>query len=562
MRKLLLTIAALLLLAGSVFAADSAVTALDTQCQVAADGSCTVQMQAQLSLAQPVSSLSVPVDSQAKSISVSGYKVRKTKAQGYTLLTLTGEGDFSGNVELAITYRLTETVTVGQDGSHGFSLSLLSPGWEYPIQAYTLSLQLPKAFTVQPEFQSGYYGDRIADYLTVDVQETTILATATQALKDHEAMSVTMTLPGEYFDLRFLPDRTAQVDRVGFWVLVAAAVLYWLAALRTRLPRATRQNLPPEGSSPGTAGFILAETPPDLALALVHWASLGYLTLRRTKKGIVLEKLIDMGNERKPYEVSTFTRLFRLGDTRYAKGSDYVALSRFYSATAQAYWGQRNQKAKRGLPWVLQAIGVGAGLFFSLLVFDHLLAPQSWRWLAIVPLTALGGIGCLLVQNGLRLAWRPEGRVHLLSALLGLIYLAVFGRISGFTGLCAACVALQLLIGGALSFGGPRTSAGYDRRAALLGYRRYLRKAATEEHLSRLEQDGRYLYLTLPYAQALGVGPAFVRHFSGAVLEPCDWLTGAKKPPKRAAGFYRLLLVTLEQLRGQTAARPQKQRRR
>ena len=548
MKKLLLTIFCLMALAGTAYAADAAVTAMDTQCILAQDGSCTVAITAQVSFPEAAQSFSIPVPEDAAQVAVAGYDFDRKAAEGCTLLTVSGS--FSGDETFTVSYTLPQTVT-DTDAGQQLQLPLLCPAWECTIESYTLSVTFPAAFETMPVFTSGYYGDLIDNYMNIQIQDQCLTVSMTQTLMDHESLGLSLELPRDYCDLRFLAGQTATVDIIGFWVLAAACLLYWFFALRNRLFLPKSQPMPPEGDNAGVVPYQVCCEKPDLALLVVHWASLGYLTISRTRHGhVYLQKQIDMGNERKAYETSIFSGLFRGTDVVSTASAQYETARQNAALTAANYWDAKLFTHNRGNVLVLNGLSALAGLFASLLCFDLFVPSQSYRWFLIVVLTLLGAGASLLVQRCASSLLRRKRARDLLLAIPALVYLIVFGRLSERMGIMAANLILQIVLGLGTILGRRRTKSGQALLSQLLGLRRYLAKAPAQELQQLQQEDAGYFYRTLPYASALGVGSAFAGHFGKRRVEPCTWLTGGKTP-KTAEAFYRLYERVLVQLRGE-----------
>ena len=293
----LLALALLSLSVGSVSADEATtVTALETQCTVARDGSCTVTLNFTLRVGADSTEFSFPIAPGAEEIAVTGASRTVQRGEKYTIVTLTPLS--AGTFELSVSYHLTQTVT-DEGSAQTFRLVLLYPDWPCAIEAYRLTLALPAEFETLPAFQSEYYGDLIENYMEVQIADGTVRAelNRTQTLRDHEGITVSLDLPANYFDLRFLAGKTVATDRLLFGMLLVLSLLYWLVFLRGRPVLPKRQAMPPEGGNAGEVPYVLCGRKPDLALMVVQWATLGYLTIHRSRKGrIWLTCEIDMGN--------------------------------------------------------------------------------------------------------------------------------------------------------------------------------------------------------------------------------------------------------------------------
>ena len=553
MRNLLraaLTLLLLLVLTTAVSAEGSTVTAMHTECSVERDGACTVQIEFTADFAADAGDFEVPISPAAKEISCSAaYSLRS--GDGCKLLVLTGNN--TGKNRITVSYRLAETVT--DDGTaQEFSVQLLYPAWSCAIGGYSVDVHLPGSFDALPVFLSGYYGDLIDNYMQISINEGDIHAVLNpkQTLQDHEAMTLQLRLPRDFFDLRFLAGKTVRVDRLLFLGFLALAALYWLIFLRNLPILPKRQVMPPEGSNAGEIPYLLTGRSPDLALMVVQWASLGYLTVTRSRKGrIWLTRQIDMGTERKHCEGEIFNALFARGDHCDVRSAEYLKARRLSQEKPRDYWRDRIYDPKAGAPFLLRLLALGAGLALCLACFDLLTASKSWRWFLIVPLTLAGGGACLALQAmGGFLLRRHSLRTAALG-LLSAIGLLLAGRKSGLTGLMLLNLALQLGVGLLLRLGGRRTAEGAALAAELLGYRRWLLSASGQQLNEHLAHDPQFFYRVLPYADALRAGKLLAGGLDRTRMEDCGWLLWEGKRLATAPGFYKRYCRLMAGLRGE-----------
>lgn len=553
MRKLLLTLAALLLLlvgAGTVWAEETSVSTMDTVCTVAEDGSCQVVLHFRVELSADTDSFSVPVSPKAEHVTAEGGRYSVTEGGKYTTVRFTDLR--AGSTELWVSYSLAETVTPA-DGEQLFRVTLLYPDWNCAISNYRAEIHLPKPFEEMPTILSGYYQDLIDNYMDIQINEGTISAALipSQSLLDHETLSLSLKLPEDYFDLRFLAGKTVAADRLVFLILTVLTAAYWVIFLRSRPILPKRQAMPPEGGNAGAVPFVLTGRKADLDLMVVQWAALGYLTIHRKKNGkILLKRQIEMSNERKDFEVVVFRSLFGRSDTCSVSSGEYLRARSLAAEKTKRYWNGRLFRA-RGNPTVLRLLAVAAGLAICLACFDACVAPRSWRWYVIIPLTLAGGGACWLLQwiGGCLLRRHPIRTAAL--ALAGAIFLLVAGGKGGQGFLMLLCILLQILVGMALRCGGRRSKVGKAMASELLGYRRYLLTMPDSTAKANVASDPQFFYRTLPYAEALQVGRIFSGSFDRLQLEPCDWLDWEGKPTKTARGFYARFVRLLAGLRGE-----------
>ena len=556
MRRLLtamITLLLLVLLAAPVSAegtAATAVTAMRTECVVESDGACAVTLRFTVEFAPDTENFAIPISPAAREIYCSvPYQLRS--GDNCKLLVL--EGNWSGRTELTVSYRLAETVT--DDGkAQKFFVQLLYPAWTCQISGYEVELRLPGSFESLPAFWSGYYGDLIDNYMDVSIDEGVIRAVLNpkQILLDREAMSIELELPRDFFDLRFLAGKTVGVDRLLFLGLLGMAALFWLIFLRNLPILPKRQAMPPEGGNAGEVPYLLTDRAPDLALMVVQWASLGYLTVSRTRRGrLWLNRQIDMDTERKQVEREIFGALFARGDRCDLRSAEFLKAKRLAAEKPREFWKERIFDPKGGSPLIFRLLALAAGLVLCLACFDLLIASKSWRWYLIVPLTLLGTGACLGLQQLGGCLLRRHSLRTLILYLICAVALTVLGKKSGLTALMLLNLLLQTAVGLLLRCGGRRTKEGAALAAELLGYRRWLLSASSEQLKSNLEADPQFFYRVLPFADALCVSRPLAGGLDGVRLEECDWLIWEGKPLRTAPAFYARYRRLMAGLRGE-----------
>ena len=554
MRRMLLAVFTVLLfglLSTTVFADGTAVTAMTTDCDVEKDGACTLTLRFTVEFAPGAEHFAIPIAPEARDVSCS-MPYTLSSVDGWKLVELSGA--LSGQMEIAVSYRLPETVT-DKGETHVFSVQLLYPAWTCPISGYDVTVRLPGSFESLPTFYSGYLGDNIENYLDISpVLQGTIHAVlnSRQTLQDHEAMSVSVELPSDFFDLRFLAGKTVKADRLLFAALLLMSALYWLLFLRNRLVFPKRQAMPPEGGNAGAIPFVLTGRSPELALMVVQWASLGYLSLTHTRTGHVqLNRQMDMDTERKSYECEIFYTLFSRGDLCDVRSAEYLKARRLARERPRQFLQKRIYDTKAGSIVILRLLAVLAGLALCLACFDVWIASKSWRWLAIIPLSLLGAFACRMLQELSGCLLRRHSFRTICLALLSAAFLIAAGKNGGMLTMMALNLLVQLAVGLLLRCGGRRTKSGAEQAAELLGYRRWLLAASRELLGLNLEADPQYFYRILPFADALRVGRAVAVTLGRTRLEPCDWLRWDGKTPRTAPAFFTRYERLMAALRGE-----------
>lgn len=526
------------------------VNSVSADCTVMRDSSCLVSIHAEYSFAGSVPTVVIPVPKDAYHISSNAMKCSVRRAGSCKLLTFRNSSGFTGTQTFEISYRLLVTAQKGGSGQ-SFSLPIIYPEWQYSIHNFSLTLTMPSEFSGLPEFYSSYYNDQISNYLSTEVSDGVIRSQSLQPLMEQESLTVKLDLPDGYFDLRFMRGRFAGADKLLFWLLAVCCVVYWFFFLRNRFRKIKPEASAPLGCNAGQIPYLLQLKQPSLGLMSTTWASLGYLSVERTKdrKQYLLSSM-DMGSERSRGEAKLFSTLFSRSAECRVHSPAFQSAEQNCPALTKADWESRliSRRSRFGRPLILSLLGVAAGAFVSLLVFDSLLTPQSFRWFLIIPLAALFTLGSLLLQKlaGTYVSRCLPLKRYAIYAVLCLMLLIAFS--AGCFGLMLINCILQILIGVVCLPGAKRTAGGMNLFYHLLGLRKYLRKLDPAELDGLLENDTQYFYRMLPYAEALGVGRKFAKKCSGLPMEPCHWLNWKGQSVDDADAFYGKFSILLDEM--------------
>lgn len=552
---LLLLCCVVLALAGpGVLAANS----LSSSAEVAADGSCQMTVQLDLTLDEPVQKLVIPLGAGAANASVNGSPVKTQKVDGTPSVVLEQEGSFTGAQSLTVRYTLQDCV--GPRTEWKLRLPILPKGLDYPIEKLTFQVTLPGAFSQTPVFSSGYYGEDIDNYMTISIQDNVISGSVDVALRDRETLTLTMDTDPALFPRRGETGATLRFDRLAMALCALAALLYWVLRLRWRPVRVVPQTQVPVGVGAGEVGSRLKAQSPDLALMAIAWAQMGYITIHVSQeRDVTLHKRMDMGNERSGYENKVFQAVFGRGQLVDAGGLRFQRLRVQVDASRPRVRGQFTRRS--GNPFWLRLLGSAAGLFVGIGVGDLLLPVMSARVLPLALFAVAGAVGAWLIQGGTRglLSWNR--RPCLVSGGVAAGYL-LLGLLAGCGGMVFVCCLLQFAVGGLVVFGGQRSDAGRQTVQSILGLRRYLKTVDRKQLRRILSRNPGYYYDMAPYALALGVDRRFASRFETIRLPACPWLVTDFPQGNRAEAWYPLLREVTAILRGKLPRSPRGQRER
>ncbi len=523
MRRIVRLLAAIMVLSLCVCSASAAITAPEVSSQgvVSRDGRCQVTMLATISVDEVRSDLEFPVPVGAAGVRVNGSSVVTKKSGDVRIIDLDREiGRMTGEFTVSISYSLPDVIEKNETGALELRVPLLS-GFSYEIKNMDFSVSLPDVFDALPTFESGYHQQNIERDIAYTVDGTTIRGSFTQALKDHETVTMKLAVSDKLFPQTLADTQDYGFAIAGMGICAALALLYWLIAMRFFPLRRQYCTTPPEGITAGELPGILGSQGADLHLMVLSWAQMGYVVLHMDKKGTVtIHKRMDMGNERKETEQRLFHKLF-------ARGSSVNTRTAYYAALVQKIkekpFDPELLRRRSGNPRVFRFLASGIGMFGGLCVA---IAMSGGAFLQVLLILLLGGAGALtgwkLLSWGKNLLCPNRYALTSTAVLCGVWLL--LGLLAGIFQLTAWMLAGLLAGGVFLFFSGLRTPLGKEQAALCLGLRKYLRKADPETVQAVQNTDPGYFFSLAPYAMALGVGGAFARRFGKLRLESCPYL--------------------------------------
>ena len=551
-RCFLLLIFCICLLTTTVYAKTEA-TEINSVINVSADGRCQVNMTVRLHLDTPASSMTFPLPGNATNVSCNGASVRTFTSvvdPGVILADLSGLNGVSGDYQLVFSYNLpdviyTEQPTATTKAKLMMEIPLLS-GFEYPVNAMSFSVTMPGEINARPMFTSSYMQTGIESRITAFVGGQIINGSTLQGLQDREKLSLVMQVPEEMFPGKMFIARTGNPEIVPMSVCGALALLYWIIFMRTwpvfRQERAT----PLDGITAGDLGSRLTAAGVDLTMMVFTWAQLGYLRIMVDRKGrVILEKRMEMGNERPEFEVRTFRTLFAKTDFVDATGAKYAKLCRYVAETIS---GVKEMYTKRaGNSAIFRILGCGVSIFCGICFAMNLADSQIVRTMLSILLGILGAVTAWGIQGGMYKI-HVRGKIPLyIGAVCGTLWI-VLGIVAGvwLIGLCV--VAAQYLIGLLAAYGGRRSRMGMYNAGQVLGLRHFLKKLNAEKLDRLLGNNPDYFFDMLPLAIALGVDTKFAKAFGSQPIPHCPYLLVSRNEKRTAAEWALLVRKVADQM--------------
>ena len=546
MRRIFMIITAvalMLALAIGASAANSIPTA-SSDATVATDGACQITQTATLHLEAAQEGLSVLLPSDARDVTLNGNRVRTTKYNGMRKVDLSKiAGKVAGDFTVTLHYSLPDVVNTDEDGILKLELPLLS-GFDFPITVMEFSVTFPGEITGEPSFSSGYHQADIEKDLTYTVSGATITGRSIKMLKDHETLTMSMPVSETMFPQPAIVVQSTDVGVGGMVVCGVLALLYWILCLRCLPVRKQYASQPPEGVTAGQVGCVMQNSGVDLTLMVLTWAQLGYIDVITYRERVLLEKRMEMGNERSDYELRYFRKLFGKRNRVDTTGSAYAELRRLAAKKPAGLRGML--RAKGGNVKIFRILAAGVGLFGGVCVGLSLGSGAVLQWLVVGFFAIFGAITGYLAQDwlgGLRL--RNKSELYVALILCG-VWLGL-GALAEVFNLTLWMVISLLTAGLLLSVGGRRTEYGRYTKGQLLGLRWYLRNTSKQELQRLCAADPDYYFSLAPYALALGMDKAFAKGF-GSIRMNCPYMMSKSEDYLTAQQWQQRLRYTADQM--------------
>ncbi len=542
-RRCLLLLALAFALSSFARAAETVIHEYKAQCAVDERGRARMTVSVDLELSTAAATLDFPVGEGAGGV-VSGLKAKRVKLDDGAVLRVKDEAGFTGRRTFVLSYSLGPCIEDTGEGQH-LSVSLIAPGWQWPIESAAFSVTMPSEFTGTPVYTGGYHGDIAGDYWSLSQTSTSLGGSSTEELMDHDSLTLDLDLPKDY--VRSGSGISETVSLIAVLAIAFCCLAYWFLRLYYPPVRPTLRPEPPENAGAGEIATLYSGAPPSLPLQIFTWASLGYVRLVPGKKGrLFLLRLRPMGRERRGIERRVFDKLFSRNQLCDARSARFAALCARWSLAAGDEWARRLFSRRSGSTLALQtAAALALGVAAARTASAGLVEGAGYIFWVVV--FALLGVGAgLAVQEALPALLRRSYVLPAIAAILivgGLVAAFLFGGL--WTMLLALTV--QVLAAAAVLRGGRRSRYGRESLSQALGFRRYLVHVSHQQLVNHARTDSQYFYKILPYAEALGLGKSLCERF-GEVEQPlCDWLEHPRR--KTASGFYPLFKNLLRRMR-------------
>ena len=537
----------------TMVSAQTAASEINSVINVSSDGRCQVTMTVRLHLDGPASSMTFPLPGNATNVSCNGASVRTFTSvvdPDVILADLSGLNGVSGDYQLMFSYTLPDVIYTEQPtATSGAKLMMKIPllsGFDYPVNSMSFSVTMPGEIDTKPTFTSSYMQTGIESRLTAFVGGQIINGSTLTGLQDREKLALVMQVPEEMFPGKLFIARTGNPEIIPMSICGALALLYWIIFMRTWPVFRQERSIPLEGITAGDLGSRLTAAGVDLTMMVMTWAQLGYLRIMVDRKGrVILEKRMDMGNERPEFELRTFRTLFAKADYVDATGSKYAKLCRSVAKTVD---GIREMYTKRaGNSTIFRILGCGISVFCGICFAMNLADTQIIRTMLSILFVIFGVTTAWGIQGGMyKIHVRGKIPLYIGSGCAALWI--ILGIIAGQWLMGLIVVAAQYLIGLLAAYGGRRSQMGMYNAGQVLGLRHFLRKLDDQKLERLLENNPDYFFDMLPYAIALGVDGRFAKAFGNRKIPDCHYLLVSRNEKRTAAEWALLVRKVADQM--------------
>ena len=528
-----------LFLVTTVVSAQSTASDVSSIITVSADGRCHITSTVRLHLDTPASSLTYPLPKDATNVSVNGTSVRTYASPvdpTVILADLSSLNGIAGDYDLMFSYVIPDVLRTERDEKTKISrlvmeIPLLS-GFDFPVESMSFSITMPGEVHEKPTFSSSYLQTGLESKISTVVGGQLITGSTNQMMQDREKVSLVMTVSESMFPGKLYIPREGNPEIIPMSVLAGLALVYWIIFMRTLPVFRHHRTIPIAGITAGELGCRLTAAGADLTMMVFTWAQLGYIRIRVDRKGrVILEKRMDMGNERGDFEVRTFHKLFAKHNWVDATASQYARLCRHVEETVA---GVREMYSKRaGNITIFRILGCGVSIFCGICFAMNIGKSGVLHTVLSILLGIFGAITAWGIQGGMYKI-HVRGKIPLyVATVCGLVWM-IPALISGQWLMGLIVVAGQYLMGLLAAYGGRRSDLGKYDAGQILGLRHHLKSLNSEKLETLLENNPDYFFDMLPYAIALGVDGKFAKAFGKMHLPECHYLLVSRNDKRTA----------------------------
>ena len=388
-------------------------------------------------------------------------------------------------------YTVSYSYVMGKDIGEGYDelyFNLIGTDWDTYIDGITFSITMPKEFdSSKLGFSTGAYGAVGTENVEYTVTGNEISGRVTEELSMHEALTVRLELPEDYFyfNLAAYYARLAAMVAVPVLAFLIGLVL-WIKFGRDKKVVEVVEFYPPEGMNSLEVAYWFKgmTTNQDVIPLMIELANEGYIKInefktdsRFSRKSQFVIEYIKPYSGNDEYKRLFFNGLFKNGRTRvYKKDLE----NKFYT-TINSIQTRINSSENKKKVFDSKSL--------NLVVLGWIISVLSGAAAVLINMNTIGGS-----EKNIATA------IGIAVAIISLVFSCFIRR---------------------------RTEKGHEMLQKITGFKKFLETAEKERLEALVYENPEYYYDILPYAYVLGVSDAWTKNFEGIELEPPQWYGGS-----------------------------------
>ncbi len=387
-------------------------------------------------------------------------------------------------------YTISYSYVMGKDIGEGYDelyFNLIGTDWDTYIDGVTFSITMPKEFdSSKLGFSTGAYGAVGTENVEYTVTGNEISGRVTEELSMHEALTVRLELPEDYFYFNLAAYYARLAAMVAVPVLAFLIVLVlWIKFGRDKKVVEIVEFYPPEGMNSLEVAYWFKgmTTNQDVIPLMIELANEGYIRInefktdsRFRKKSQFMIEYIKPYSGNDEYKRLFFNGLFKNGKTCvYKKDLE----NKFYT-TINSIQTRINSSENKKKVFDSKSL--------NLVVLGWIISVLSGAAAVLINMNTIGGSEKTIATA-----------IGIAVAIVSLVFSCFIRR---------------------------RTEKGHEMLQKITGFKKFLETAEKERLEALVYENPEYYYDILPYAYVLGVSDKWTKNFESIALEPPQWYGG------------------------------------
>lgn len=492
----------------------------------------------------------IPVQGQVISnIRVPGYEYETYDQNGYKVIKI-GSGSYSLVGEN--NYHILYNIAMFEDENNEMDkllLNLIPTDWETDIGSASCEVILPKEadLSTAKVFSGSYGTEGNEDNVTMETGSDgrTITITAGD-IPAHHGITLTLDLPQGYWVGAPEFGKLNLGNMMMFLLGPAGAFLAWLLFGRDEHMVKTLEFYPPEGITPGEAGYLVdgSADKEDIISTIVYLADKGYMEIEEADRNTFKFTALKYPRSDEPGYIHTlFKGIFPEGQpVRYSDNLGTSFGIKYGIAKDQlAGMFTGNSAVVNPASRMARAICIVAAIVPSVAYFSWASANgtdtsigMTWSVLHIIvaELLLCSAYDRIRTSSKVRTIMKSIAAIWFFTMGVGILPLTTDG-FSMLSARHAAALTAFLIVGTLVSMffaviALSRTTEYTKLLGRLLGFRDFIKTAELDKLNELVEKDPEYFYHIMPYAYVFGLSNRWIKKFENIPVVTPRWYTGVR----------------------------------